>query len=73
MSGLEYNRNHVGLSRLWMEEARLPINSTIGSQTLWKTLIMPLSKGDVSNALEAENKYHESKINGIISIKGVPN
>lgn len=32
-----------------------------------------MSEEDMSNALDAENKYCESKINGIISIKGVPN
>ena len=32
-----------------------------------------MSGEDVSNALDAENKYREWKINGIISIKGVPN
>lgn len=51
----------------------LPINSTIVSQTLRKTFNMPVSQKDVSNALDAENKYCELKINGIISIKGVPN
>lgn len=51
----------------------LLINSTIGSQTPRKSLMMPVSEEDVSHALDAENKYRESKINGIISIKGVPN
>lgn len=34
---------------------------------------MLMSEEDVSNALDTENKNRELKINGIISIKGVPN
>jgi hypothetical protein len=51
----------------------LPINNTIVSQALRKPLNMSVSEEDVSKALDAENKYRESKINGIISRKGVPN